>query len=236
MDNQNRDRDHGRVGPPGVNAIGDQATTRYDHEQHRGNKATLQRLTANLNKLPEYRGPAIEAVLKLGDTPARLNTVPMIEVFRSSHGRPMLWPNCPSVVALASASNSSVTVIDRHQAIPGNRHLPGDCSGGLLRRYGLSFPHSLKCTDICDCDAFTFLPTVPRTMNILFLCTGNSCRSILAEATFNHLAPPGWSAMSAGSQPTGQVHPRSLALLERERIRPTACIASRGETFPRLPT
>jgi arsenate reductase len=55
-------------------------------------------------------------------------------------------------------------------------------------------------------------------MTILFLCTGNSCRSILAEATFNHLAPEGWSAMSAGSKPTGQVHPRSLALLAREGI------------------
>ena len=55
-------------------------------------------------------------------------------------------------------------------------------------------------------------------MNILFLCTGNSCRSILAEATFNHLAPAGWTAMSAGSKPTGQVHPRSLALLAREGI------------------
>ncbi len=55
-------------------------------------------------------------------------------------------------------------------------------------------------------------------MNILFLCTGNSCRSILAEATFNHLAPSGWTAMSAGSKPTGQVHPRSLALLAREGI------------------
>jgi arsenate reductase len=55
-------------------------------------------------------------------------------------------------------------------------------------------------------------------MNLLFLCTGNSCRSILAEAIFNHLAPTGWKAMSAGSQPTGQVHPRSLALLEREGI------------------
>ena len=55
-------------------------------------------------------------------------------------------------------------------------------------------------------------------MNILFLCTGNSCRSILAEATFNHLAPAGWRAMSAGSKPTGQVHPRSLALLAREGI------------------
>jgi len=59
-------------------------------------------------------------------------------------------------------------------------------------------------------------------MNVLFLCTGNSCRSILAEAVFNHLAPDGWHAMSAGSQPTGQVHPRSLALLARE------CIATEG--------
>jgi arsenate reductase len=55
-------------------------------------------------------------------------------------------------------------------------------------------------------------------MNVLFLCTGNSCRSILGEATFNHLAPAGWRAMSAGSKPTGQVHPRSLALLAREGI------------------
>ena len=55
-------------------------------------------------------------------------------------------------------------------------------------------------------------------MNILFLCTGNSCRSILAEATFNHLAPKGWHAMSAGSHPSDAVHPRSLALLAREGI------------------
>jgi arsenate reductase len=56
------------------------------------------------------------------------------------------------------------------------------------------------------------------TRTVLFLCTGNSCRSILAEATFNHLAPAGWRALSAGSRPTGQVHPRSLALLRREGI------------------
>ncbi|MEI6333968.1 MAG: arsenate reductase ArsC [Methylococcaceae bacterium] len=55
-------------------------------------------------------------------------------------------------------------------------------------------------------------------MNVLFLCTGNSCRSVLGEATFNHLAPQGWRALSAGSKPAGYIHPRSLALLEREGI------------------
>ena len=55
-------------------------------------------------------------------------------------------------------------------------------------------------------------------MNILFLCTGNSCRSILAEATFNALAPEGMRAMSAGSKPKGTIHPRSLALLVSEGI------------------
>ena len=55
-------------------------------------------------------------------------------------------------------------------------------------------------------------------MNILFLCTGNSCRSILAEATFNALAPDNMHAMSAGSNPTGEVHPRSIALLKEEGI------------------
>ena len=88
-------------------------------------------------------------------------------------------------------------------------------------------------------------------MNVLFLCTGNSCRSILGEATFNHLAPEGWRAMSAGSRPTGRVHPRSLALLEREGIATdgyhskswddlpvtpdivvTVCASAAGETCP----
>jgi arsenate reductase (thioredoxin) len=55
-------------------------------------------------------------------------------------------------------------------------------------------------------------------LNILFLCTGNSCRSILAEATFNALAPAGLRAMSAGSKPAGYVHPRSIALLKQKGI------------------
>ncbi|MGE0874317.1 MAG: arsenate reductase ArsC [Burkholderiales bacterium] len=72
-------------------------------------------------------------------------------------------------------------------------------------------------------------------MNVLFLCTGNSCRSILAEATFNHLAPAGWKAMSAGSQPTGQVHPRSLALLAREGIATDGCHSKSWDALPLTP-
>ena len=72
-------------------------------------------------------------------------------------------------------------------------------------------------------------------MNILFLCTGNSCRSILGEATFNHLAPPGWHAFSAGSKPTGQVHPRSLALLEREAISTDGYHSKSWDSLPVTP-
>ena len=72
-------------------------------------------------------------------------------------------------------------------------------------------------------------------MNVLFLCTGNSCRSILGEATFNHLAPEGWRAMSAGSKPTGQVHPRSLALLARKGIDTTGYYSKSWNDLPATP-
>jgi len=72
-------------------------------------------------------------------------------------------------------------------------------------------------------------------MNILFLCTGNSCRSILAEATFNALSPAGWHAMSAGSQPTGQVHPRSLALLKHAGIPVEGLFSKSWDKLPETP-
>ena len=72
-------------------------------------------------------------------------------------------------------------------------------------------------------------------MNILFLCTGNSCRSILAEATFNALAPTGMKAMSAGSKPTGEVHPRSIALLKREGIPTEGYHSKSWENLPKTP-
>lgn len=72
-------------------------------------------------------------------------------------------------------------------------------------------------------------------MNILFLCTGNSCRSILAEATFNALAPASMKAMSAGSQPTGEVHPRSIALLKREGIATEGCYSKSWDNLQDTP-
>ena len=72
-------------------------------------------------------------------------------------------------------------------------------------------------------------------MKILFLCTGNSCRSILAEATFNLLAPAGMRAMSAGSQPTGEVHPRSIALLKSKGIATDGYFSKSWDNLPYVP-
>jgi arsenate reductase len=55
-------------------------------------------------------------------------------------------------------------------------------------------------------------------MKVLFLCTANSCRSILSEAAFNAMAPAGMKAYSAGSLPKGIVHPLSLKALGRAGI------------------
>ena len=76
-------------------------------------------------------------------------------------------------------------------------------------------------------------------MHILFLCSGNSCRSIIAEATFNQLAAAtglnDWQASSAGSQPVGDVHPRSLALLEAKGIATDGLHSKSWHDLPQTP-
>lgn len=57
-------------------------------------------------------------------------------------------------------------------------------------------------------------------MRVLVLCTGNSCRSVMAEALFNHFGKGVITAVSAGSQPAGYVHPKSIETLKRHNIDP----------------
>ncbi|MCL6235109.1 arsenate reductase ArsC [Acinetobacter sp. ANC 5579] len=66
-------------------------------------------------------------------------------------------------------------------------------------------------------------------MNFLFLCTGNSCRSILSEVLFNKRAPEGFRAYSAGSKPSGQVHPFTLKTLHNLNL-PTEGLSSKTIT------
>ena len=93
------------------------------------------------------------------------------------------------------------------------------------------------------------------TLKVLVLCTGNSCRSVMAEALINDLGLGRYQAWSAGSVPAGYVHPKSIETLNRHGINPgqprskswnefaeqpfelviTVCDQAAGESCPLFP-
>ena len=62
---------------------------------------------------------------------------------------------------------------------------------------------------------------------VLFLCTGNSARSVMAEVLLNHWGKGRFHAYSAGSQPKGHVHPLTLEILQRSNL-PTEGLRSKS--------
>lgn len=71
----------------------------------------------------------------------------------------------------------------------------------------------------------------PRVYRVLFLCTANSARSILAEAVLNRAGAGRFEAFSAGSMPRGAVNPAALELLESEGFDVSACRSKGWEEF-----
>ena len=73
------------------------------------------------------------------------------------------------------------------------------------------------------------------SQKILFLCTGNSCRSVMAEALTKHLGRGRYEASSAGSSPKGYVHPKTIETLNRHGIDPGTPHSKSWDEFANQP-
>ncbi len=70
---------------------------------------------------------------------------------------------------------------------------------------------------------------------VLFLCTGNSCRSHMAEGLTNHFLADSWEAVSAGTQPAGYVHPLAIAALAELGIDISGHASKTADEFRQTP-
>jgi len=70
-----------------------------------------------------------------------------------------------------------------------------------------------------------------RVFNVLFLCTGNSARSIIAEAVLNRMGGGRFRAFSAGSRPSGAVHPYTIDLLNKLNFDTESCRSKSWDEF-----
>jgi arsenate reductase len=68
-------------------------------------------------------------------------------------------------------------------------------------------------------------------MKILFMCTANSCRSVLSEGLFNHTAPSRITAVSSGSFPSGRLNPRAVSTLQGLGVDTSALYSKGSESF-----
>jgi arsenate reductase len=88
------------------------------------------------------------------------------------------------------------------------------------------YPALVSCPNTSD---------VEMKQTILFLCTGNSARSQIAEALVNHLRGEQWQAVSAGTQPTGYVHPAGIAVLKEIGIDISTARSKSADEFREVP-